>query len=359
MEKGKKEVLMPVSNLEPGMIIAKDIVTRDGQFLVSENTEVDTGLIARITFFGVLSVYVLLDEEEAEEEDLWHGSVGQEKSFDQFSKKYEASIINTAHAFNQLIENETEIEEQALLQDVENIIAISDNRYQIFDMLNHLQTFDDETYMHSVNVGLICNVFADWLGMDAQSKRRLTICGLLHDIGKLLISKDILKKPGRLTEQEYAIIKEHPIRGYEFLRNRNVDKDILQVVLHHHERCDGSGYPKGLKEAEINPFVSIVAIADVYDAMTSSRVYRKSICPFQVIRIFEEDGKKGFNPTFCVPIMSKIAETYLQHDVKLSDGRKGKIVLLNAKELSRPSILVGNELVDLSAQRKLDIEQVL
>ncbi len=357
----KKTVLIPVSNLAPGMVAARDIYSRNEQLLISEGSVIDENGIARITFFGILSVFIYMGDEEIEEE--LDGEIIDDPSMEElqreFNAKYEESIVSIKHTMNQLLEAGDDIDEDKLIQDVTNVVVVTNNKYQVFDMLHYLRNFDDETYMHSVNVSMICNVFADWLGMTEYEKKHLTLCGLLHDFGKLLVNKEILRKPGRLTEEEFAVIKEHSRKGYEFLKDKKINESVKRAVLLHHERCDGKGYPFGVHISEIDPFAAITAIADVYEAMTASRVYRKGICPFEVIRLFEEEGRHQFNPIFLIPIMKKLTDAYLQHNVVLSDGRKGKIVLINSNELSRPSILTDDGIVDLSKNRNIVISQVL
>lgn len=116
----------------------------------------------------------------------------------------------------------------------------------------------------------------------------------------------------------------------------------------HHERCDGSGYPLGLKTDKINRYAKLVAIADIYDAMTSARVYRGPLCPFKVIRIFEEEGFEKYDPRYVVTFLQNIADTYVQNEVLLSDGRKGQIILINKSMVSKPIVQCGGEVIDLS-----------
>ena len=116
-----------------------------------------------------------------------------------------------------------------------------------------------------------------------------TACGLFHDIGKLMIPHAIITKPGKLDSHEYAMIQKHPIIGYQLLQAQNVDDHVRNAALMHHERWDGSGYPMKLSGLDIDPYARLVAIADVYDAMTASRVYRGPLCPFRVIEIFEQE----------------------------------------------------------------------
>ncbi len=206
---------------------------------------------------------------------------------------------------------------------------------------------------------LICSVFGDWLRLSEDDRHVLTLCGLLHDAGKLLVPPRILNKPGKLTDEEYDIAKMHAESGFELLKNAAIDDRIKQAVLNHHERYDGSGYPAGKAGQEIDMFSTIVAIADVYDAMTSRRIYRGEICPFDVIRVFEEEGMNQFNPRYLLPVMSKLAETYIHHSVRLTDGSHGEVVAVNSYALASPVVRVGNSYLDLARQRNIRIEAVL
>lgn len=143
------------------------------------------------------------------------------------------------------------------------------------------------------------------------------------------------------------------------MKDKNIPESVKRVILLHHERADGSGYPFGFRLNEIDPYAAITAISDVYDAMTSNRVYRHGMSPFDVIEIFEKEGRKQFNPMFLVPILNNLTNTYLQHYVELSNGMKGKIVLINKNELSRPMIATDdNQFIDLLKQRDIKITQV-
>lgn len=357
----KQAVTIPISNIVPGMVAARDIYSKNDQLLIGKDSIIDANSIARITFFGILSVQVYrddnLDMDDAEDESTF-ASAAERRAFEKFKGQYEDSILDIKESMNQLLKVGDNIDEKKLLQDVENVVISTDTKYHVFDMLHYIKDYDDETYTHSLNVSMICNVFADWVGMSEYEKKHLTLCGLLHDFGKLLISKEILRKPGRLTDDEYEVIKQHPVRGYEFLKDKKIHESVKRAVLLHHERCDGKGYPFGMKVNEIDPYAAITAIADVYEAMTATRVYRKGLSPFRVIRLFEEEGRQQFNPIFLMPILRNLTDTYLRHRVRLSDDREGTIVMLNQNELSRPIVMVEDEFVDLTKKRELTIEEV-
>ncbi|MCM1244449.1 MAG: HD-GYP domain-containing protein [Roseburia sp.] len=360
----EKVITVPVSNLIPGMVAARDVYSRNDRLLIPKDSEINDKTITRITFMGIMSVPVYdndmvempLEDDELENEYM---SPEEKQEFVEFKENYDLTANNVMKNMNQLLKADGEIDQARLVEDVDKLVFKSRSKYHIFDMLHNIKRFDDETYRHCLNVAMINNVFADWLGMNEHEKNQLTLCGLLHDVGKLLINKEVLRKPDRLTEDEYEEIRQHPMRGYQSLKDKKIPESVKRAVLLHHERCDGKGYPFGFTTSEIDPYAAITAIADVYEAMTATRVYRKGMSPFDVIRIFEEDGKKQFNPIFLVPLLNNMTNTYLQHEVVLSNGKTGKIVLINKNELSRPTILLDDgTLFDLSKEREVNITEV-
>ena len=176
----------------------------------------------------------------------------------------------------------------------------------------------------------------------------LTLCGLFHDIGKVQIPDEILNKPGKYTDEEFALIQQHPVTSYNLLRYLSIDERIKKAALMHHERCDGSGYPQKLKADQIDDFAEIIAIADVYDAMTAARSYRSPLCPFQAIDMFEKDGLQLYSPKYILTFLNRIANTYQNNRVLLNNGQSANIVMINAKHLTRPMIqLDDGSVVDM------------
>ena len=340
------------------------VYTRNDQLLIPKDTVIDENSITRVSFFGVLSISVYADNDlmdDLQDDDIERDFKTQEEKeeFIKFKKNYDLVANTVAENMNQLLKADVEIDQDKLIEDVDKLVFKSRSKYHIFDMIHDIKNYDDETYRHCLNVAMINNVFADWLNMSEYEKNHLTLCGLLHDVGKLLVNKDVLRKPARLTEDEFEEIKQHPMRGYQSLKDKKIPESVKRAVLLHHERCDGKGYPFGFRISEIDPYAAITAIADVYDAMTATRVYRKGMSPFDVIKIFEEDGRKQFNPIFLVPILNNLTNTYLQHEVVLSNGLSGKIVLINKNELSRPMIMLDNgKFIDLSKERNISITEV-
>lgn len=207
--------------------------------------------------------------------------------------------------------------------------------------LARLKTADDYTYMHSVAVCALMIALAKQLRLDEELTRRLGIAGLLHDLGKALMPMEVLNKPGKLTDEEFAIIKKHPEEGHKLLLgSTGADEIALDVVLHHHEKTDGSGYPKRLKDTEISLYAKMGAVCDVYDAITSNRPYKAGWCPAESLRRMAEWANGHFDPTVFQAFVKSLGIYPIGSLVKLKSGRLGLVVEQSQKSLLTPCIKV-------------------
>lgn len=252
------------------------------------------------------------------------------------------------------------INEEVLVKTISTLYSSRNTITELFDMIYQMRSIDDSIYSHCVNVGLISRMIGRWLHLDTHDLDVLTCCGLLHDIGKIAIPDEILNKPGKLSSEEFNTIKSHPKIGYELLHKQDIDNRIKQSALMHHERYDGSGYPNGLSSELVIDYAMIVAIADVYDAMTAARTYREPLCPFQVIANFEREGFQKYHTKYLLVFLNRIATTYQNNRVLLNDGRACKIVMLNQNYLSKPMVQFDDgTCIDLATERDLYINKVL
>ena len=209
---------------------------------------------------------------------------------------------------------------------------------------------------------MISRAIGKWLHFTSEDLNTLTLAGLLHDIGKTQIPEDILNKPSRYTDEEFELMKSHPLLGKKILNNKGFDSRILAATLQHHERSDGSGYPRGLLEDEMDDFSCIIAIADVYDAMTSARAHRDPLCSFQVINEFEKDGLNKYHTKFVLTFLEHIANLYNNSRVILNNAKTGRVVYINKSNLSRPVIQMDSgEIMNLAdgANKELFIKAIL
>ena len=351
--------------LVPGMIIAKDVHNANNILVMGKNTVLTDESITKLTFHSIYSVYIKEEVAEVPKKPTYErtyvpSKIKESPEFKAFKENYEKEVENLEVTFQDIIAQQSKkIGISELCKKASCMLDDTRGGIHVFDILHNMRDYDDSTFNHSMNVALICNVFADWMHMSSMEKEIATVCGLLHDIGKLRIPDKIVKKTSRLTDEEYDLIKTHPMEGYNILFESHFIASIQNAALMHHERSDGSGYPLGLKGNQIDKFAKMVAIADVYDAMTAARVYRGALCPFKVIEMFEQEGLSMFDPEYILVFLENIVQTYIKNWVRLSNGREGEIVMLNKHKLSRPVILCGTEFINLAEHPEISIEEIL
>lgn len=256
-----------------------------------------------------------------------------------------------------IVREDEDLNTNKLLKETREIIALSDDPVHTFRMLRRVRRYDDLTYIHSLNVAILCHEFANWMHMPEEEQDILTLAGLLHDVGKMGTPGKIIKKAGLLTEEEYELIKQHPQKGYDFLKKHPLDERIMNAALMHHERCDGSGYPQGLKADEIDDFAKIVAIADYYDALTSARVYREPHCPFEVFRMLQQEQDK-FDSTYLAVFMEGVASFYIGCEVVLSNQKRARMVDTNPTDQSNPIVKMDGLIVNLAMAPDVDVKEI-
>lgn len=346
---------------EPGMIISSDIYTANNQLVIARGAVLDDRMITKLRFYNIYGLFVYPPDFNIEiiKEESYIETLRNSDEFKKFNRTYVKMVDNVQDNFNDVINGESDFNIEKLLADTYRLMEEGRNGMHLFEMLHGIRDYDDISYVHSLNVSLICNIFAGWLKFNEEDTKILTLGGLLHDIGKMLVPKEIITKAGKLSDSEYEIVKTHAVKGYQALKDSPVDIRVKYAALMHHERCDGSGYPNGFKVDQIEEFAKIVAIADVYDAMTSNRRYRNAICPFDVVENFERDGFLKYDPKYLIIFLERIVESYLHNIVRLSDGREGEVILINKLSLARPVIRVGTEFVDLSKEHNLTIEAII
>lgn len=238
-----------------------------------------------------------------------------------------------------------------------NVNSISDSMYQnfnslsysdIFKYMNNLRNQDEYTYFHSVNVAFYSMMMARWLKLSVDETKKVIQAGFLHDVGKARVPIEILNKPGKLTNSEFSVMKQHTLYGFQILEESNFsDAQIKQAVLMHHERVNGTGYPFKAPPAKIGLIARIVSIADVYDAMTSDRVYKKAKTPFDAFRMFMTDGYADFDVHITEKFVSNMSISLVGANVKLSDGNSGKIIFVPPDNQLNPVVETKGQIIPL------------
>ncbi|MCR5196307.1 MAG: HD-GYP domain-containing protein [Pseudobutyrivibrio sp.] len=374
-----------VDELKAGMILAEPVLTKRGQSIANTGDTLTNQLIAKMTFYKIESASVEeVEEEEVVEEatEVVEEAPKKEKAtkfsapkkpsyvgeqitysqklkaspvFQRFQSDYAINIDFLRKTLHKIADGGDASCVDELLMKCE-VLFKSKTSIELFDLLGYMRNVEDPIYSHSLNVALISRSIGKWLKYSREDLNTLTVCGLLHDIGKLQISDEILHKPDIYTDEEFEEMKNHPLLGKKLLNGKGFDARVLSATLQHHERSDGSGYPRGLDDDEIDDFAAIVAIADVYDAMTSARAHRDPLCSFQVIAEFEKEGLHKFRTKFVLTFLEHIANTYNNSRVMLNDAKTGRVVYINKSNLSRPVIqLDSGDIINLADSIYSDI----
>jgi len=214
-----------------------------------------------------------------------------------------------------------------------------------------LKSKDEYTYMHSVAVCALMINLARTLELNEMLVKELGLAGLLHDLGKMAVPDPVLNKPGKLTDEEFAEVRQHPQRGYDLLvENPDAPAIAAEVVLHHHEKYDGTGYPHGLKGEEISLHARMAAICDVYDAITSNRPYKDGWAPAESIaRMLEWEGH--FDPKLLDAFVRSIGIYPVGTLVRLRSNRLGLVVAENKREPTHPKVKAFYSIYERTASR--------
>ncbi|WEK55294.1 MAG: HD-GYP domain-containing protein [Candidatus Cohnella colombiensis] len=270
---------------------------------------------------------------------------------------YQDAVAGAVQLF-ELALAEGKIYEEDVKESFQPLIDNFNTERDVVSLLLMLNSQDDYTYQHSVQVGMLSYYIARWLGWDEEDTILASKAGFLHDIGKCKISEAILNSPNKLSDEEFNEVKNHPIYGYEILKTTFNDSRVSLAALQHHERMDGTGYPNGLKGDEISPMAKIVAIADVYSAMISTRAYSQKRDLLVVLKEMYELSFGSLDPQFTHVFILHMLPNFIGKKLELTNGDMGTIVMTNPVDFFRPLVQTDTQFIDLSVNRQLDIKQI-
>ncbi|MCX7781506.1 MAG: HD-GYP domain-containing protein [Negativicutes bacterium] len=344
-----------VSDLTPGLEIGKAVVTEEGTVVLTEGSILTPSLIERLRQWGILTVYIRKEQDTVSAPESGAPNIQR-----LFADQYEGIVAGVRKSFETMrYFKEVPLEQLKELAEA-SVEVLSD----AIGALNHLQLVkrqDDYTYRHSLNVAVITGVLGRWLGYYGMEMKNLILAGLLHDVGKTQIPLEVLNKPGKLSPDEMELMKKHTTRGYNMLRELpGITQGVLYGVLQHHERMDASGYPIGVPGEKIHPYAKIIAVADIYDAMTSNRAYQKSVSPFDVVQMLTQEMFNKLDPEICAVFLNNVRDYFVGNIVELSDGRNAEVLYIAQFVGARPIVRTADgEFIDLEKRKDLTIVNVL
>jgi putative nucleotidyltransferase with HDIG domain len=351
--------LVSVRRCRPGAILARSVYLDNGTVLVGEGVELTQRMIDRLIAMHVTNVYIRdsrtsdVEVQDAISEQTRREAMGV--IFESFRKiqddpkkwRYRFLDQQMGRQFRQVMH--TVIDE------------LKQNRAAM-NLLGNACATDHYIFSHSLNVALYSTALALKAGYKEKELLEIGLGAMLHDIGKMAIPLDILKKPGTLTEEEYAIIQTHTEVGFEMLRQQDeIPLLSAHCAFQHHERMDGSGYPRGLKGDQIHPYARLLAVCDVFDALTTPRVYRQPMLPHEAMEILYGGADKLFASSEVENLRDTIAMYPIGLSVRLSTGDSGVVVDYNRGLPGRPIVrILQNEAgEELAAPYEIDLSKHL
>lgn len=341
-----KRKYMRTRQLKPGMVIDQVIKDSTGRNLVVQGSTIDDYIIEALLKLGIMSVYIrdgnfAPNDPDAILSPRAAAKVKELRTDDRSKVTLNDSVRKQVSEGVQFIFNNTDSEEftMATNQIADSLMnAINSNDAMAVD-INAIKTSDEYTFKHSVDVATIAMILAKQLQLPTNEIHDIGVSGLLHDIGKTKIPPEILNKPGKLTDDEFEIMKKHSLYGYHMIKDRkDLNNAILMGVLQHHERIDGSGYPLGFDTPKIAPFAKILAIADVYDALVTKRSYKDAYSQRDAVELLMSMTSQ-LDITVMRAFMSSMILYPVDSIVQLSNGERARVVKNNEHYILRPTVV--------------------
>ncbi|MFD2672223.1 HD-GYP domain-containing protein [Marinicrinis sediminis] len=361
-----------IHRLKPGQQLSEDVLTGMGHVLFKKERVLIEQDLEILHAFLIKSVSVKTEEpdEKAEQGDpVQKESKENEKAADEkktenkqkplspFEEEYQKMVVLLQKTLKQIIAGEInllDIRQQlsALIQHIHeyNVLTYSPQKAKVEDYLIH----------NSIVVSLTSYQLAKWMNYDQKDLLPIALGGLLHDIGNVKVDLDILTKPGKLTSSELEEVRKHTVIGYNMLKPvPGLNEGVKLTALQHHEREDGSGYPLGLKSDRIHPYSKIVAVADIFHAMSSNRHYKKAASPYRVLEQIFNDSFGKLDPTIVQTFIHKVTQFHNGTLVKLNNGLIGEIVFSDRSHPTRPWVKADGKVINLVQETHLFIDEVM
>ncbi|WP_106626705.1 HD-GYP domain-containing protein [Selenomonas massiliensis] len=370
-----------VRSLLPEMLIGRTVYDGDTEVvLVEGGTVLDRATIKILKEKGIASVYVdedsilaAVEKEKASKEGApkaaaFKGTVAPERDV-KLDEKYEEDYRYVYGEMEKLFQEAAVTGK--LNMDILQPVMASGRLRDLYregatavSMIYTMNQEGDYNLHHCVHLAILGGLMAKWMGLTGIDRQNLVLAGLFLDIGKQFIDKELLEKKGRLTEEEFDILKNHVVDSFKLLESSELSgrADLMNGVIQHHERNDGSGYPSGLEADRISTFGKVLAVLDSYDAMASSRTYAEKRSPFEVFKILYADVLDGkLDSEYAVLFMRKLNAALNGCWLRLSDGTAGRIVYIDESRVTAMPVvqLVDGGFIDLNTVKDITVVEIM
>ncbi len=370
-----------VRSLLPEMLIGRTVYDGDTEVvLVEGGTVLDRATIKILKEKGIASVYVdedsilaAVEKEKASKEGApkaaaFKGTVAPERDV-KLDEKYEEDYRYVYGEMEKLFQEAAATGK--LNMDILQPVMASSRLRDLYkegatavSMIYTMNQEGDYNLHHCVHLAILGGLMAKWMGLTGIDRQNLVLAGLFLDIGKQFIDKELLEKKGRLTEEEFDILKNHVVDSFKLLESSELSgrADLMNGVIQHHERNDGSGYPSGLEADRISTFGKVLAVLDSYDAMASSRTYAEKRSPFEVFKILYADVLDGkLDSEYAVLFMRKLNAALNGCWLRLSDGTAGRIVYIDESRVTALPVvqLVDGGFIDLNTVKDITVVEIM
>jgi HD-GYP domain-containing protein (c-di-GMP phosphodiesterase class II) len=330
-------LFMPINMCQPGMRLAKNIYNDDGMVLLAVNVELTQRLLDRLFSYGIDYIYI----EDARTNDIIQQDVIQDETRSK-------AVIEIRNTFKKVMEDSNKrgaVNYYDIGRNFRDVMKMIIDDLSAHDgamvMLNNMNVKDNYLFQHSVNVSIYAIMLGISYGYSRDKLETLGLGALLHDIGKTKVPLGILRKPSQLTPAEFGEMKNHTTYGFNLLKDEpNIPLLSAHCALQHHERINGSGYPRGIQGGEINEFARWIGLVDSYDAMTTTRVYRRPLLPHEAMEQLFAGSGTMYDQSQIALFRDKIAIYPLGITVRLNTGEYGLVSKLNMSVPHRPTIRI-------------------
>lgn len=336
-----------LEDLKPGMKLYQPVFSADGTILIPGGTVLNSIQIALLDKAGLPGVFI--------------GTDNPSETYNIISESNSSILLQLLYA----LEKEVREGKMSFMPFKEPLFAIVD---EVMRMANRLisppaiRIHEAYIYGHAVNVTILSLLIGRTFRYELMKMRELAVCAMFHDMGMYLVPREILQKKGPLNQMEQRKMEEHTMLGFQFIQEfQDIPRSVPSIVYQHHERLDGSGYPRSLTGRNILEMSRIVGVADVYDAMTSERVYRNAFRPSQVVGYLKKNSGFLFDSSVVDALLKNVATYPEGSRVRLSNGHKAMVVSVNIQNGDRPIVqdIDSEKIIDLLAHPDISVTEEL